>query len=318
MDHPFPTEDMTACIVADASELHYLRRWAERWEGPISLIITTPFEPTSASYNSLASRISRLRSPRFFSVQNIVHGLSSFRSSPTSDRRTPTPLDNLSIHLLHMPSQLNTTIKPQTNALLNLARFYSNTKTTVLFPMGLSIQPRSNLRADIITSATDYPRIITQHSQKDKDLFLTTSSASWSPKRNPSANRIPRDGALVIKRDDPFWCTERFFTNTSPGQSSDLMPVSAKDVSGLWEWKECLWHISLLHPRATRTRQSPGNDPPNFESDSNTGDRLDEIIWGDPESGALERWPDDGLEFDQGGPGSDIHVRVVFLCTQRP
>ncbi|TCD62800.1 hypothetical protein EIP91_006393 [Steccherinum ochraceum] len=123
-------------------------------------------------------------------------------------------VDWLSLHVLQ--------VSPQTpnnpNAFLNLARVLSPTPRVVLFPGNLSVIPPKALYrsyfSDVSSSAKN-----TSHRPM---IFTSRGQTTY-----PFAALAP----VVLNRDDPLWCTERFFPFVS--RESD--------------WAECMWQIWLEH-----------------------------------------------------------------------
>jgi hypothetical protein len=105
---------------------------------------------------------------------------------------------------------------------------YARTPLVMLFPSGLASLPSHSLYPSLLAAKISHPLIIPRLSrstpqqqnapgqQKDKDASLPFMSES----------------GLVISRNDPLWCTERFF-----------VPYPK-------EWSECLWQFWLSHPNA--------------------------------------------------------------------
>ncbi|KAF8161183.1 hypothetical protein B0H34DRAFT_369777 [Crassisporium funariophilum] len=115
-------------------------------------------------------------------------------------------LANLSIHILH----IETTPPKSPNLYLNLARVFArNTNWTLIYPGDLSTQ------------------ISPQHLSIYKRLgpSPTISVLTLDGHAYPFQALSP----ILIPRDGDFWCTERFFGDTS--RASD--------------WDECLWQLSL-------------------------------------------------------------------------
>ena len=140
--------------------------------------------------------------------------LSPARSTLLTGLRTihlDDPLQRLSFHLLY--------IRPKAsfpNAFLNFARLLSETDFVVLFPDTLSTPPDSQL----YTLLADK---ITQRSLKIPTVLSDTSNLSVSMLSSKPLQ------PLLIDRNHPLWCTERFFL--SPSRASD--------------WEECLWEFWL-------------------------------------------------------------------------
>lgn len=117
----------------------------------------------------------------------------------------------VTIHLLHTPHSRSYT----SNALLNLARLFASTKQVLLFPLGLSRSPQPTLRTALLITPRSEPY----------PYRLIPANATISLPGNP----LSSDSVLLIDRDAPFWCSERFFA------APDLIA----------EWDECLWQVWL-------------------------------------------------------------------------
>lgn len=299
--------DITACLVAQESELASLYEWAGQWDGAISLVVTTSAEPRSAAYNALALRLSKLRSSKFSLFGSFFQVFAS-RNAPRGSRA----LERVAIHLLHIPGALNTTIRPQTNVLLNLARFHAEGELVALFPLGLHVPPGPHLRADIleqVATMSSQVRVIPRSSQVI-DPFYPASSASSDSKWGPVTQHVAQDSILVLKRDDRFWCTERFFTTIAPSRKLRA-PGFAKDDPRLWEWQECLWHAALTYPQSLGVYRK--KDSLRFTENSGSApNQTFELIWGEDERGFSEE-ETEYSESERSELGLDVHVSALTI-----
>ncbi|KAJ8076571.1 hypothetical protein PM082_000994 [Marasmius tenuissimus] len=128
------------------------------------------------------------------------------RTLTTVKRKSP----GLSLHLLRIKSPLKS---HSPNALLNLARLLTSTPYVLLVPNGLSAYFSQDLRDALKTKhdgASLSPFVIVQ----------PTTKLSFP---------LPRYAPLLVPRDFPSWCTERFFYLTDRAKS----------------WNECLWQLWL-------------------------------------------------------------------------
>lgn len=119
---------------------------------------------------------------------------------------------SLSIHLL----EVKPFAPPNPNAYLNIARMFARTPRVALFPGNISyVPPKPFYRTFFATT----PHL--QNATKPT-IFTSRLHATY-----PFSGLSP----IVLNRDDPVWCTERFFATTS--READ--------------WGECLWQIWLEH-----------------------------------------------------------------------
>ena len=132
----------------------------------------------------------------------------------------------MSIHLLYSPIPLS---KQTHNAHINLARLYARTPLVMLFPSGLARLPSHSLYPSLLAAKITHPLIIPRLSGSTRPQQQIASSRQ---KDRDTGLPFTNESALVISRNDPLWCTERFF-----------VPYPK-------EWTECLWQFWLLHPDA--------------------------------------------------------------------
>lgn len=196
--------------------------------GYISLAVTTTAEPSSAEHEVLLGKLADLQ------------------------RRSTVLNATLSVHLVHIAPA--TPANP--NAFLNIARLFAQTSRVVLFPGNLTTTPPKLLYASLIAqdrhaSAAIAPAPVS--SPKRRPTVLTTRGQTGFP-FSPLA-------PVVIGRDDPLWCTERFF------------PPADRAT----DWEECLWQIWLENFGDVEVQQTRGwlhdtwPSAPSFESPTMVG-----------------------------------------------
>ena len=112
----------------------------------------------------------------------------------------------VSMHVLYVSNQSS----ENPNAFLNLARAFSRTQVVVLFPGGLSLAPPKTFYRSVASVAHLSKPVIFSTRQ-----HMTYPFAALSP--------------LVISREDPLWCTERFFP----------------PLTRAADWAECQWQVWL-------------------------------------------------------------------------
>ncbi|GLB37515.1 hypothetical protein LshimejAT787_0405660 [Lyophyllum shimeji] len=117
-------------------------------------------------------------------------------------------LPGLSLHLLHVGIHE----QASSNVYLNLARLFAPTAAVMLVPANLSYSPLVSHKAIVSErlSARQLPLIVTDNPQ------------NWS-----TFTALPVLPPLVIQRNHPVWCTERYF----------LRKTRASD------WRACLWQF---------------------------------------------------------------------------
>lgn len=121
-------------------------------------------------------------------------------------RTLPSANSTLSVHILHLePSSPD-----NPNAFLNLARLFAQTSTVALFPGNLSAVPPKTFSRSLLSKRLPPKPVIYSVRGRTTYPFSPLSPA-------------------IFGRDDPLWCTERFF------------PYVSRSV----EWLECLWQIWL-------------------------------------------------------------------------
>ncbi|KAI9453164.1 hypothetical protein BJY52DRAFT_861352 [Lactarius psammicola] len=205
------SHEITVCLWAHENNLDWVPSWTTDWPGndlhhsyfvlltvagPISLVVLSRKPPTSN------------RAPLRPPLAHLLHH----------------PLLNasrLALHTLH----LGPTTPDAPNVFLNLARLFAPTRTVLLVP-GTPTPPEI-----LPTTAWPFaiprlqgPVIINAHAS-------TTAPPRAAGKGRPETPLTP----VLIPRDHPLWCTERFafvpaYTHTSPRAA---------------DWEACLWQVQL-------------------------------------------------------------------------
>lgn len=266
--------EITACVVADESELPHLDEWAVRWNGPISLLVTTTHPANSRHYNLLARRLSTLGSSSSRSLLPKISPSIKFYGNRVVS------------HLLSIP--LPRRVAPNTNNLLNIARIQSKSNTVMLFPLGLTHPPISNLHDILLQAKLGPDPVIIPRIPHTSSPYPSSNSTKNPNSKSSIVDFIDPGASLFIRKHDQLWCPERFFTTSPP----DKNPVEM-----LGEWVECLWRVMLEHPKSLRFSGS---------GRAFTFDESPSIVW----SGGNT----DASDFDLGGksPVPDIHVCHPF------
>ncbi|KAI0812378.1 hypothetical protein BC629DRAFT_1436452 [Irpex lacteus] len=172
---------VTACLWATADDIDSLPMWVSRWKGAISLLVTTMHPPSTPAADALIGRLRNLHNPS--SVKYKV-----------------------SIHILYLAA--NTL--DNSNAFLNLARLFAQTKTVALFPGNLSaVPPKAFYRS--VASVVNSPKPV---------VFTMRQRTTY-----PFTSLSP----VLLSQENPVWCTERFFPQTTRGS----------------DWTKCLWQLWL-------------------------------------------------------------------------
>jgi len=270
--------EITACVVAEESELTHLEEWSARWNGPVSLVVTTTHPSNSHQYNLLARRLSMMGSLNsHWFLSKIFAGANSARGNYHGNR--------IATHLLSVPFPSH--IVPNTNSLLNLARFYSNPGAVVLFPLGLAYPPAFNLHDEMLVSNLGpNPVMIPRLPRGDNSTSIPNSPRS----KSPPTDLIDPGSSLFMMRDDRIWCPERFLSTSAPDKESGTSD-SAFHASMLREWVECLWRVLLEHPKSLRFNGTGAFHEP----------------WGSK----LIAWSDGTSDVALGRNGPDIHVCII-------
>ncbi|CAL1707491.1 unnamed protein product [Somion occarium] len=137
----------------------------------------------------------------------LLRQLKKFQDNPTLNR-------SLNVHLMQVDG--HTLDNP--NAYLNFARLFSPTPQVVLVPGNLSVLPPKAFYRSFFSNSSASARNVSSK----PILFTSRGQPSF-----PYSSLSP----VVMSRDDPLWCTERFFLS----------------VSRQADWSECLWQVWLEH-----------------------------------------------------------------------
>lgn len=185
---------------------------------PVSLILL-PIELTGPISVLVTTNVL----PNSTEAQAVLNSIHDLRQTSSTRRK-------LSVHLLHLSP--GTPENP--NAYLNLARVFAPTSSVALFPGNLSVAPPKT-----------FQRSFSSLSLSGKPVVFST--------RGKTAFPFSPLSPVVLDRDDPVWCTERFL----PGGSRSA------------DWTECLWQIWLENFGAVDVR--PTTDWVNEAPSDNKG-----------------------------------------------
>ncbi|KAF8557591.1 hypothetical protein OG21DRAFT_1505087 [Imleria badia] len=114
---------------------------------------------------------------------------------------------NTCVHVLHVPSVAGSS----SNTYLNMARFFAQTSQVVLFPDGIPGSARSSPARWLDKLPIDMRHPI---------LLSNTTNRAFSPRLL---------APVILPRDHPVWCTERFYMFGSR----------------ILDWEDCLWKVWL-------------------------------------------------------------------------
>lgn len=120
-------------------------------------------------------------------------------------------LPGLSLHLLHVAIHEQASC----NVFLNLARLFAPTSVVMLVPANLSYPPPVSHKAIIVSKRLDARHL---------PIIVTDNPQNWS-----TFSALPVLPPIIIQRNHPVWCTERFFMRKT--RTSD--------------WRACLWQFWL-------------------------------------------------------------------------
>jgi len=125
----------------------------------------------------------------------------------------------LALHLLH----LDPTTPEAPNVFLNLARLFAPTRTLLLVPGTPKPPPPSSIPSLSIAHIRD-------------PVILRVAAPGHGTGISPSKGRLATPAVLspmLILRDHPLWCTERFAFAPAPSAPRTV------------DWDECLWQAQL-------------------------------------------------------------------------
>ncbi|KLO18423.1 hypothetical protein SCHPADRAFT_955417 [Schizopora paradoxa] len=178
------SSDITICAWTSMEDVKNIASWAKQWSGPISMVVVAD-------------------------SSDAIHQFQQYHF-PKSLR------NRLNIHLLQIAP--NTTHTP--NAFLNLARMFSRTRSTLLFPGPLLQEPFHEIYTNL-TMPLHNPH--SRNGSKTAPSMVLTSRKFTPTMAKPFEKFTP----LLVDVRHPVWCTERFFT--APSREAD--------------WEECLWQF---------------------------------------------------------------------------
>jgi hypothetical protein len=202
------SHEITACLWAHENDLDWVPAWTTDWLGNdlhrsylTVLTVTGPISLVVLSRKPPTSNRAPLRPA-------LAHLLRHPRLNAS----------RLALHTLH----LDPTTPDAPNVFLNLARLFAPTRTVLLIP-GTPAPPQTLPNTAWPSAVTD-PIII-------KDRESTPAPPKTADKGRPETPLAP----VLIPRDHPMWCTERFafvpaYTHTSPRAA---------------DWEACLWQVKL-------------------------------------------------------------------------
>lgn len=205
------SHEITACLWAHENNLDWVPAWTTDWPGndlhrsylvlltvigPISLVVLTRKPPTS-NRASLRPALAHL----------LHHPILN--------------ASRLALHTLH----LGPTTPDAPNVFLNLARLFAPTRTVLLVP-GTPAPPQT-----MPTTVWPFAILRLQGPVIINAQASTTAPPRAADKKRPETPLAP----VLIPRDHPLWCTERFtfvsaYTHTSPRAA---------------DWEACLWQVQL-------------------------------------------------------------------------
>lgn len=168
-------------------------------DGKVSLVFADTTHQDSHNADDISLVVVTRCAPSSMESQKLAANLQGLRK--LSSVRT-----KVSMHILYLAPEA----PENPNAFLNLARAFARSPVVVLFPGSLSVAPPKTFFRSV-ASAAHLPRAA---------VFSTRQHASF-----PFAPLSP----VVLGREDPLWCTERFFP-----------PLSRS-----FDWTECLWQVWL-------------------------------------------------------------------------
>ena len=200
------SHEITVCLWAYENNLDWVPVWTTDWPGndlhPSYLTPLTVTGPISLVVLTRKPPTSN-RAPLRPALANLLHH----------------PMLNasrLALHTLH----LGPTTPDAPSVFLNLARLFAPTRTVLLVPGNPA--PPQTLHTTVWPSAIQAP------------IIVNVQTSTVAPPRDKGRPQIPL-APVLIPRDHPLWCTERFafvpaYTHTSPRAA---------------DWEACLWQVQL-------------------------------------------------------------------------
>ncbi|KAI9510111.1 hypothetical protein F5148DRAFT_1182501 [Russula earlei] len=190
---PHPHE-VTACLWTSESNLDWVPSWTNDWLGPISLVVVSQLAPVSTRASD----------------------------HPALSRLLHHPMLNasrLTLHVLH----LDPTTPEAPNVFLNLARLFAPTRTLLVVPGTPEPPPPTSIKSLSISHVRD-PVVV-------RAAAIGPGRGIAADKRRPAT--LAALSPIVIPRDHPFWCVERFAFVPAPAASRAA------------DWDACLWQVQV-------------------------------------------------------------------------
>lgn len=187
------SHEVTACLWTTESNLDWIPSWTTDWRGPTSLVVVTYLPPVAT----------RVPHP---ALTHLLH-------------HPKLNASRLVLHLLH----LDPTTPEAPNVFLNLARLFAPTRTLLLVPGTPKPPPPSSIPSLSIAHIRD-PVIVRVTAPGHGTGITSTKGRLATP-----AVLSP----MLILRDHPLWCTERFAFVPAPSAPRAV------------DWDACLWQAQL-------------------------------------------------------------------------
>lgn len=151
----FNKDDITACLHITEEDIALVPQWLEAWNGPISLTVSIPHQPSSSEYTDAISRLRKLSS-----------------SHPALHKA-------LSIHALPVSTE---NLQVSTNARLNLARLYAQTSRVALFTDGTLTHQPSPMQ--LLKESTPFDVSFYHNGEGNLPVIILPRNATrWCPER---------------------------------------------------------------------------------------------------------------------------------------
>ena len=196
------SHEITVCLWAHENNLDWVPAWTTDWSGnDLHYSYLVPLTVTGPISLVVLTRKPRPTSNRAPLRPALAHLL----------RNTMLNASRLALHTLH----LSPMTPDAPNAFLNLARLFAPTRTVLLVP-GTPAPPQS-------LSTTVWPSPI------QGPIIINVQASTPAPPRDKRRHETPL-APILIPRDHPLWCTERFAFVPSPRAL---------------DWEACLWQVHL-------------------------------------------------------------------------
>ncbi|KAN0107372.1 hypothetical protein V8E52_010203 [Russula decolorans] len=187
------SHEVTACLWTTESNLDWVPSWTNDWRGPTSLVVVTHLPPATT------------RAPHP-ALTHLLH-------------HPKLNASRLALHLLH----LDPTTPEAPNVFLNLARLFAPTRTLLLVPGTPKPPPPSSISSLSMAHIRD-PAIVRMAAPGHGTGIATTKGRLSTP--------VVLSPMLIL-RDHPLWCTERFAFAPAPSAPRTV------------DWDACLWQAQL-------------------------------------------------------------------------